>query len=354
VSQNARNLALLLGLAALVGALAHGLARRTTGPHGLLEGAPERAVVLAELNVPALRASALFRSLTGETSTGLDHVRDACGLDMLDSLERVEVYVLGEGDGPNGRGEALDEVAFLARGPLDPEALARCLAEVVADDGGGVHRTTIEGAEAIASDQGLGVAAALGQDGFVAGSEVVVAELLRIDAGTSTGLRRDDVLERLYRRTARDGAGAPAHVRLLARLPQAWRQLLGRIGRVGVEGLSLEQTEALGLGLSVTDGVSLSLAFGLESQGAASSAARALEERISEARRAPELAESALAVALAHVELESEGPDLLVRADLARPELDATLALARRLLAAERRSDAGAPDADEADAQPEW
>jgi hypothetical protein len=100
--------------------------------------------------------------------------------------------------------------------------------------------------------------------------------------------------------------------------------------------------------------VSLSLAFGLESQGAASSAARALEERISEARRAPELAESALAVALAHVELESEGPDLLVRADLARPELDATLALARRLLAAERRSDAGAPDADEADAQPEW
>ncbi|MFN7696989.1 MAG: hypothetical protein ACK5U8_03785, partial [Deltaproteobacteria bacterium] len=79
MSQNARNLALLLGLAALVGALAHGLARRTTGPHGLLEGAPERAVVLAELNVPALRASALFRSLAGETSTGLDHVRDACG-----------------------------------------------------------------------------------------------------------------------------------------------------------------------------------------------------------------------------------------------------------------------------------
>lgn len=340
MSQSARNLAFLLALAAIVGVIAYGLSRRETGPRDLLASAPERAMLLAELDVPALRASSLFLELVGESDAGLDRIRQACGFDPLDSFRTVQVFVLraAEAEGQD-EGEALDEVAFIARGELDHEALARCVGEVVSGDGGGVHRTTIEGADALASDHGTSVAAFLGRDGVVAGADVVVAELLRIHAGASPAMRRDDRLERLFRRAGRDGARARAHVRLVARLPRQWQRFLGRLGDLAAQDVPLDRARALGLGASLNDGVSLSLAVDLDGADAASDAQHAIEQRITEARRDPDVAASALAVTLAHLDVEAEGPDLVVRATLDRPELDATVAIVRRYLAAERTRD---------------
>jgi hypothetical protein len=343
VSQSARNLAFLLALAAIVGLLAYGLSRRETGPRDLLASAPERAMLLAELDVPALRASSLFLELVGESDAGLDRIREACGFDPLDSFRTVQVFVLRAPEpGGDDEEEALDEVAFVARGDLDHEALARCVGEVVSGDGGGVHRTILEGADAIASDHGTSVAAFLGRDGVVAGADVVVAELLRIQAGASPAMARDDRLERLLRRVGRvgrEGAEERAHVRAVARLPRQWQRFLGRLGELAAEDVPLDRARALGLGASLADGVSVSLAIDLDSADAASDAQHAIERRITDARRDPELAASALAVTLAHLDVDAAGGDLVLRATLDRPELDATVALVRRYLAAERARD---------------
>ena len=340
MSQSARNVAFLLALAAIVGVLAYGLSRRETGPRDLLASAPERAVLIGEVDVTALRASPLFLELVGQSEAGLDHIRDACGFDPLDQLRTAQIFVLrAEGNEDGEDGEALDEVAFLARGELDHEALAECVGEVAAGDGGGVHRTTIEGADAIASDHGASVAAFVGRDGVVAGTDVVVAELLRIQAGASPAMRRDDRLERLFRRAQRDGAGQRAQVRLVARLPRQWQRFLGRLGELAAEDVPLDRARALGLGASLAEGVSISLAIDLDSAEAASDAQHAIEQRITSARRDPELAASALAVTLAHLDVDAAGGDLVLRATLDRPELDATVALVRRYLAAERARD---------------
>jgi hypothetical protein len=152
-------------------------------------------------------------------------------------------------------------------------------------------------------------------------------------------MRRDDRLVRLFQRAGRDGAGERVDVRLVARLPRQWQRFLGRLGELAAEDVPLDRARALGLGASLGDGVSLSLAIDLDAVDAASDAQHAIEQRITEARRDPEVAASALAVTLAHLEVDAEGSDLVLRATLDRPELDATVAIVRRYLAAERARD---------------
>lgn len=332
MSQGARNLAFLLALAALVGVLAYGLSRRAAGPRDLLGSAPSRSMLLVELDIPALRRSSLFRELVGQSDAGLDTIVERCGFDPLESLRTAQVFVLRTHEGED---EGLDEVAFVARGELDHERLARCVGDVVADDGGGVHATTIEGADAIASDHGSSVAAFLGRDGIVAGNDVIVAELLRIQAGASPAMRRDDALVRLYRRT-----GPASHVRAVAHLPAHWQAFLGRLAELGGEALHLDRAQALGLGASLDDGIALTVALDLGSPDDARGARTALEASIAEARRDPDFAASALAVTLGHLAIRSEGSDLVASASLDRPELDATVALVRRYLARERAYEA--------------
>lgn len=327
--QTARNVAFLVGLAAVVGALAWGLARRTAGPRDALGMAPTRTTAVAELDVPGLRRSALFRDLAGESDRGLREIERACGFDPLEQLRTAYVYLLREeGSPPDAAGASLDEVAFVARGELDHEALARCIGDVVAEDGGGVHRTVIEGREALASDHGSSVAAFYGRDGVVAGADTIVAELLRIQDGASPAMRRDEDLQRLFRL-----ASSRSHVRLVARLPRNWQRFLGTIAGMAEDLERLGRATALGLGATLDDGLGITLALDLGSAADAQEAQHGLERRIAEALRDPEIATSALAIALRHVALDAQGSDLVARADLDRPELDATLALIRRAMA---------------------
>lgn len=332
VSQGARNAAFVVALAAVIAVLAYGLSRRTSGSRDLLSSAPRRAIVLAELDVPPLRRSSLFRELVGESDAGLDRIESTCGFDPLDQLRTLQIFVLRAEDEEEGEA-GFDQVAFLARGALEHEQLARCVSQVVEGDGGGVHPTTLEGVDAIASDHGSSVAAFLGTDAVVAGDDTVVAELIRIQQGAADPHARDDSLMRLLRR-----AGPSSHVRLVALLPRHWQRFLGRLTDVVGDDVPLDRARALGLGASLDDGLAISLTLDLGDAHMASDAQHALETRIAEARRDPDLAASVLAVTLAHVDVEAASTDLTVSASLDRPELDATIALARRYLAREASS----------------
>jgi len=333
VSQGARNAAFVVALAAVIAVLAYGLSRRTSGSRDLLGSAPRRAIVLAELDVPPLRRSSLFRELVGESDAGLARIESTCGFDPLDQLRTLQVFVLRAEEEEEEGDAGFDQVAFLARGALEHEQLARCVSQVVEGDGGGVHLTTLEGVDAIASDHGSSVAAFLGTDAVVAGDDTVVAELIRIQQGAADPHARDDSLLRLLRR-----AGPSSHVRLVALLPRHWQRFLGRLTDVVGDDVPLDRARALGLGASLDDGLAISLTLDLGDAVMASDAQHALETRIAEARRDPDLAASVLAVTLAHVDVDAASTDLTVSAALDRPELDATIALARRYLAREASS----------------
>jgi len=337
VSQTARNVAFLVGLAAIVGALAWGLSRRSAGPTDALGMAPTRTAAVAELDVPGIRRSTLFRHLVGDGDQGLRDIERACGFDPLEQLRTAYVYLLRqEGAAPDSAGASLDEVAFVARGELDHEALTRCIGDVVSEDGGGVHRTVIEGRDALASDHGSSVAAFYGRDGVVAGADTIVAELLRIQDGASPAMPRDEDLQRLFQL-----ASSRTHLRLVARLPRNWQSFLGTIAGMTDDLERLGRASALGLGATLDDGLGVTLALDLDAQADARAAQQGLEERIAEALRDPEIASSALAVALRHVTLDAQGTDLIARADLDRPEIDATIALIR--LRMEDGGDEGLP-----------
>ncbi len=337
MSQTARNVLFLVGLACIVGALAWGLSRRSSGPTDALGMAPNRTAALAEIDVPGVRRSTLFRDLVGDADQGLREIERTCGFDPLDQLRSAYVYLLRqEGAAPDSAGASLDEVAFVARGELDHEALARCIGDVVSGDGGGVHATVIEGRDALASDHGSSVAAFYGPDGVVAGADTIVAELLRIQDGASPAMPRDEDLQRLFRL-----ASSRSHVRLVARLPRNWQRFLGTIADMAEDLERLGRASALGLGATLDDGLGVTLALDLDAPADAQAAQHGLEERIAEALRDPEVATSVLAVALRHVTLHAEGTDLVARADLDRPELDATIALIRQRVEAE--GDEGLP-----------
>lgn len=337
--QAARNVLFVTGLAVVVGALAYLLAARSNEPRDALAMAPSRTVGVLELDVPGVRGSALWADLVGEGDTGMARIRERCGIDPLDALRTVHVFLLGGGDGATDPAdERLEEMAVVARGAIDHEALARCIGDVVAEDGGGVHPTTIEGVDALASDRGSSVVAFYGRDGLVAGADVVVAELLRIRQGASPPMPRDEGLARLWRRTA-----SRRHLRAVARLPRNWRRLIERVASFG-ELDAMAGARALGIGATLGEGIALTVAVELDTADTAHDAQRALEARIASTLRDPEVGLSALAVSLRRVTLEANDRDLVARIELDRAELETTVALIRRRIASrEQAPPAGLP-----------
>jgi hypothetical protein len=330
VPQSARNLLFVAGLALAVAALAYLLASRTGEPRDALAMAPARTVGVAELDVPGLRSSALWAELVGDGDAGMARIRSACGFDPLDAVRTVDVFLLGNAE--SARDASLEEVAFVARGALD-RALIQCIEEIVAEDGGGVHPTVIEGVDALASDHGSSVAAFYGRDGLVAGADVVVAELLRIRQGASPAMPRDEGLARLWGR-----AGSRRHLRAVARLPRNWQRLVERVASLGALD-ALAGARALGIGATLGEGIALTVAIELADHDAADEARRALDGRARAVIADPELGASAIAVALRRLALEARGRDLVAHVELDRAELEATVAAIRRSLAARERDD---------------
>jgi hypothetical protein len=335
VPQSARNVLFLAGLALAVVGLAYLLASRAREPRDALTMAPSHTVGVAELDVPGLRTSALWAELVGDGDAGMARVRQACGFDPLDAVRTLHVFLLGESEDREDPSEAsLDEVAFVARGALDHEALVRCIGAVVAEDGGGVHPTVIEGVDALASDHGASVAAFYGRDGLVAGADVVVAELLRIQQGASPPMARDEGLTRLWGRTA-----SRRHVRLVVRLPRNWQRFVERVATVGALD-ALSSARAVALGATLDEGIALTAAVELGDRDAAVDAQRVLDTRARETIADPELGVSAVSVPLRRLALEASGRDLVARVTLDRAELEAVVLVLRRALASRARDDA--------------
>lgn len=294
--------------------------------------APSRALGLLEVDLRALRAAPLVSEITRDVAAGVGAIERRCRFDPFEGVRTVQVFVIGAPNDGAVSELSLDDLLFVARGSLDPEALAQCVGDVVRAEGGGVHRTTIEGRPAIAGDRGRSVAAFFGGDGVVAGPDVAVAELLQRIDGVGAPPRELAAMRSIWRATA-----DRRHLRFIARLPRNYQRLLGRLGAF-VDGLEISRAQGLALGASIDEGLAVTLALSLGDASAALVAKEAVEARIAAALGQPELAASVLGVTLRRLRCEARQRDLVLRVEVDRPELEALVAALRRVL--EARGDA--------------
>lgn len=322
-----RQLSILAAIALACAALAWGLSQLggRTRPTTALGAAPEGSAVIAQVDVPALRASPIYRALAGEDA-GLERISRACGFDPLDRVRSAFVFVVGD------EGRPLEHVGFVARGELARGELVECVERVVEAEGGSLREVAIEGVPAVASAHGSSRAAFLGSDAVVGGDEHVVRALIRVDRGEAPGADRDAALARLWERVA-----ARREVIAVAVVPPNWRDFLGRLGE-GVELGALEDVRRIAVGARVRSGLGVTLALDAGDELHAAALVEEARTRIARLLEEPLLGISAAGSALRRIELRTEGGDAIATLDLDDAELASVVQLARTAL--DRRREA--------------
>ncbi|MGK3988391.1 hypothetical protein WME99_35440 [Sorangium sp. So ce136] len=126
-------LVLLLAGVLLGGGLAWLLGRRQEAPPAApraLDAVPAGALLVATLDLPALRASPAFAPFLREEREipGLGKVRDVCGFDPLAALTEVAVAIPAAGES--------GDFGLAASGAVQDEALLACASKVIKARGG--------------------------------------------------------------------------------------------------------------------------------------------------------------------------------------------------------------------------
>jgi hypothetical protein len=104
----------------------------------VLDAVPEASMLVATLDVRALRASPLVGPyLGGERSVdGLGTLREACGFDPIERVDELAFVVPTDG---------VDELGLAAMGPVPEEALLGCAERLIAARGGRPVRSSLGG-----------------------------------------------------------------------------------------------------------------------------------------------------------------------------------------------------------------
>jgi hypothetical protein len=311
-------IALALGAAAL----SQWVSGRAVPEHPL-ELAPVGTTAVVRVDVPALLDSPLWAAWVGEGDEGYHRIVDRCGFDPLLDLRTVDVYLVGTSRRP------LDQVGFVARGPLRHEELARCVELISEEDGGGVHEVEIEGVRAVASNHGSSRAAFVGNEAVFGGDESLVRDLLRRAHGEGPSLAEDETLASLYRR-----AQVRGDIVAVARVPESWRPVIARATAGDASWEPAASTVAVGLGARVRHGLGATLVLELGDPEDARDLRGALLETIDGVLSRPLVRLSTLGGALRHVDADTDGQSLVVTVDLDEEELGAVVAYAREAVAA--------------------
>lgn len=324
VRPSTRNLALLAGLVALVSLVSWLLVgqRHALAPHPLGR-APEGATAVAWIDIDAVLESTLWSRLVRARGgdAGIRQIERQCGFDPIAQLDDLVLFAMG--DEP----QELERVGVIARGVLDHEALARCVAEVVKAEGGEVRRIEIGGVPAVAG-RGSSRAAFIGADGVVAGSEQIVRDVVGVVHEGRPSADDDATLSRLWGRVA-----GGRHVAVVGHLPAPWRRTIRGVLRDADRASlsSLAGARAFGLGLRVTRGLGAGAAIEMDHGDQAREAVAALRAEIDRTLDDTLIALSPVAPALRRVDVEAQGSDVIVTVELSPSQVDELIDLGEDL-----------------------
>lgn len=201
--------------AMLYGAIEHGRRMRADLP---LRELPSTARAVLRVDTSALQrtpaAEALFARFVGRER--LTEIQKACGIDPLEALSDVVVWVQGPDDQP------LQSVGLMLRGrTVDASRLAECHRTLVEARGGSVIRFDAPMGALLVSRDRRSAIARLDDRTVVAGSVQTVAETMEVARGIAPPLRDRTAIASLWTRLGRDAA-----VVAVLEPPAHWREAL--------------------------------------------------------------------------------------------------------------------------------
>lgn len=313
----------MLVAAVLAGGLAWLVGRRQAASPAVsaLDAVPAGALLVATLDLPALRGSPAFAPLLREEREipGLGKVRDVCGFDPMAGLTEVVFAVPAAGES--------GDFGLIAAGAVQHEALIACASKVIEARGGRAVVTQIGSFSAVrdASAGGRGEIAVRPGGPILLGGGLYLRSMIDSADGRSPSLRAEGAHAPIAREI--DAGAARATVVLTAEQRQTLADELALSGAS-----SSPATSVLALGASVALGPEIALHGVILCEAEAACAELGARLRAARDARAADLATRLIGVGavLERVALEVEGKEIHARVKLSAEEAGA---LVDRLLA---------------------
>ncbi|XYH97409.1 hypothetical protein ACMHYB_58255 [Sorangium sp. So ce1128] len=198
-------LVLLLAGVLLGGGLAWLLGRRQEAPPAApraLDAVPAGALLVATLDLPALRASPAFAPFLREEREipGLGKVRDVCGFDPMAALTEVAVAIPAAGES--------GDFGLVAAGAVQDEALLACASKVIQARGGQPVVSTIGSFRAVrdSSAEGHGEIAVRPGGPILLGGGAYLRAMIDAADGRATAVGATDAHDEIAREVGEGAA----------------------------------------------------------------------------------------------------------------------------------------------------
>lgn len=279
-------------------------------PEHPLQSVPSSAVLVAHADMRTLVRTPVFQQLTRTSGDeSIAHLRTLCGFNPLEAIREATLFV------SEGGNLSPEHIGVVLRGQVGSGNLGRCLRRAVQNDGGAVRDTVIEGFPAVVSAGGGSRAVFVGDDGFVEGAEAPVLAALHAASGAGPAARGDAILADLWEKL-----GANREISVFARVPQSWHDPLTQLAtRQNLPALS--HVVGLGIGLRVANGVTASAIVRADSDENARALLASMRAYKEQLIRTPFLSFTPFGGALQTVQLEAQGHDVVLAADLSAAQL---------------------------------
>ncbi len=231
----------------LLASIRHGSKLRAERP---LQVVPKTAGLVARIEIDSFDSREAARALVDRLvePDGMSEIEARCGLDPLEDLREVTLWVSAPENGAVGTG-------MLLRGrTVSAEELARCYETLVQGRGGSVTRVMSAFGSMLTSTDARSALARVDGETIVTGSVDTVSDFLAVASGSAPSLVDDEEFRRLWGRV--DGG------RLLTGAfipPPRWQAALERIGQVESGGSALAGVMAVGLTISEPGGLEVLL-----------------------------------------------------------------------------------------------
>ncbi|MGK4008708.1 hypothetical protein WMF31_39235 [Sorangium sp. So ce1036] len=322
-------LALLLAGALLGGGIAWLLGRRQESPPApsALDAVPADALLVASLDLPALRASKAFASFLREEREipGLGKVRDVCGFDPMAGLTEVVLAIPAAGEG--------GDFGLVAAGAVQSEALLTCASKVVEARGGQPVVTQIGSFHAVrdSSAEGRGEIAVRPGGPILLGGGAYLRAMIDAADGRAEPVRESAA----HREVAREVGEAAARVTVVL-TPEQRAELERELAPGG--GARSPAASVVAAGAGVALGPEIAVRGVILCDAEAPCAELGARLRAARDARAEDLATRLIGFGalLQRVEIAAEGKELHARVSLSAEEASALVARLASLRALER------------------
>lgn len=288
-----------------------------------LENIPAGSSAVLQVRPAQVLGSALFDALVRKPGrdTSMKEVEKRCGTNPLLMFRHLSLFVAGDETGD------LKEVGYLGEGSFDQEKLIHCVSRVVEADGGSVQRVTVLDMPAVAGGQGDSRALFYGRHAVIGGNEALLTRTIGAIRGEAPSLAADALLMDLWRRVS-----PKLDVVLVARVPARWNAPM-RVALAGSAALApglveISAAEAVGVGIDLTDGVSMDVALRFPNDGQAQSVAEGIKAFIAKVLGTEQVRLSVMGPVLKAASVGHEPYVVTVRAAVGREVLPSVLELA--------------------------